>query len=44
MTWTKPTNQESILAVCDPLPPSERKLADIAQSKLNNPASHSATE
>lgn len=44
MPWTKPTIQESILAVYDQLPPSERKLADITLSKLNNLASYSATE
>lgn len=44
MPWTKPTIQESILAVYDQLPPSERKLADLTLSKLNNLASYSATE
>ena len=44
MPWAKPTIQESILAVYDQLPPSERKLADITLSKLSNLASYSATE
>lgn len=44
MPWTKPTIQESILAVYDQLPPSERKLADITLSKLSSLASYSATE
>ncbi len=44
MPWTKQTIQESILAVYDQLPPSERKLADITLAKLNNLASYSATE
>lgn len=44
MPWVKPTIHESILAVYDQLPPSERKLADITLSKLSNLASYSATE
>ena len=44
MPWTKPTIQESILAVYDQLPPSERKLADVTLSKLSSLASYSATE
>ncbi len=44
MSRIKPTIQESIMAVYEHLPPSERKLADTILSKLNNLASYSATE
>jgi DNA-binding MurR/RpiR family transcriptional regulator len=44
MTDTTQTIQESIMAVYEQLPPSERRLADITLSKLSNLASYSATE